>query len=90
MKTKNLTIHEAFNSGQKFRLMGSEFWVTSDYTFKDNNYSLKSVCSDNWEIPERKIEITESQFDEIVHTVKRFNASTVENHKKKLFGASND
>jgi hypothetical protein len=37
------------------------------------------------EMPEKKVEITESQFDEIVLLVKRMNVNTVEAHKQELF-----
>lgn len=81
--SKGLNIIEAVKSGRKFRRPGGA-WL-ADYS--SITISKESILADDWEIEERKIEITESELNEAflnaVCTVKA--EAMLDSFKKKAF-----
>ena len=72
MKNKGLTLKEAVESGMKFRhpCFKEEFWIEHDFNPDLESVHIGLAISSDWEIPEKKITITDSQFWNAVKELK--------------------
>jgi hypothetical protein len=80
-----LNIIDAVKSGKRHRRKGNNLWSEA-LRSQDVYYNVESILATDWEIEERKIEITESEFDAIAEDVERFNRNHhLSELKKRLF-----
>ncbi len=62
-----MNIIDAVKSGKRIKRSS---WKSKDY-WNPLNFDLEDIIATDWEIEERKIEITESEFDEIILEVSK-------------------
>ena len=67
--SKGLNIIDALKSGKPFRRIGTKHWLLFDSAVNTWSFDRITLLATDWEIEERKVEITESQFDTIYHEV---------------------
>jgi hypothetical protein len=77
-----LNIIDAVKSGKLFKRLNRDYCMGP----KTLNFTREDILATDWEIEERKIEITESEFDAIAEDVERFNRNHhLSELKKRLF-----
>lgn len=77
-----MNIIEAVKSGKRIRRRGWQFVTNvSEYMAMKN----EDILSTDWEIEEKKIEITESEFDEACQSIVGHTEGAVKMLKKRLF-----
>lgn len=79
-----MNIIEAVKSGKPFKRPGYVNWSSPDAAIEVMPHEILAT---DWEIEERKIEITESEFDEAVEDIKYYGAICPFKLKKRLFAA---
>ena len=85
-----LSIIDAVKSGKNFRRksLGLGFWTNS--TKAEYILDKESILATDWEIEERKIEISENEFDEALSEAEqvygRIGINFIRELKKRLFG----
>jgi hypothetical protein len=78
-----LNIIQAVESGKRKKRLGTPDWQGPKSSYV---YTIEDILATDWEIEERKIEITESEFDAIAEDVERFNRNHhLSELKKRLF-----
>ena len=71
-----MNILQAIDSGKSFKRKGSKTWNGNhpEYTY---DFTYQDLLATDWEIEERKIEITESEFDAAISGVSQKHDSSL-------------
>lgn len=78
MKTKNLSLKEAKESGKPYRCVHGSPWITPDK--KDHYILIEHALSDNWEIKYKEtytLEDVEKAIRAVIHESNRTNSAVV-------------
>ncbi len=79
-----MNIIEATQSGKRFRRnFWGEFWLDKELGLV--HLTFEDILATDWEIEERKVEITESEFDEAWSVASLTNGCLHNEIKKRLF-----
>ena len=79
-----MNILDAIKSGKIKKRTSNPEWEDPSKRYL---YTTDDILATDWEIEERKIEITESEFDEAVEDIKYYGAICPFKLKKRLFAA---
>lgn len=62
-----MKLEEAVKSGRPFRHKDDDTWIIlKNQFFPSDAYSIHSLISDDWEIQEASVTLTESQFENLI------------------------
>ena len=85
---KGMNIIQAVKSGKRRKRKNTPDWEDANGSYI---YTIKDILATDWEIEERKIEITENDFDDALREAYAQSATTIggdlyQELKKRLFG----
>lgn len=66
---KGMSIIDAVKSGKPFRRIGTKDWLLFDNEDTTWSFDRITLLATDWEIEEKKIEITEARFDYVVNSL---------------------